>query len=707
MKKLIYLKFILDCYSYYLKLYKSFISLINTIDDWIVYKKLFNDNVDQTFRLNKIGTRSFSKYSNNICENLNPSSKSVNNLIVFEDINNNNYNNNNNNNDNKINNNIINKINTTAMNLNMIKFAQISISVITQLKMFHSHSLSKNLKIVSKFDITGFSTNIGYFTLDTEKCLLIFKPYLPDDEPLLVNEIKIYNLLNMVYSIMKELSLIMDSGYLNNNDLSKFPYFGDLINHFTNNEDYINGLFSHESFKWLYNIIYLSIYNYLIEFECYYKVKYYSELKLKLTELEDNIEFDYYHDLIKLRKLIHQKLDPSIRKGLQKRGISLIQNLNTGFDTEYVNLNNKNNKLLSVQFAQVVQNYIRIPLSTRYKLIKINPLTEAKYPVKTTSSFDYNLLENIIANHIEQIRNLEFDNIDMIFENMINNLKSDSSLKYFIKNDDYIIFKLSLTPERLSIKYIESDGYSMEKLLFDVTLLSIQDIIKYKESIVDVITHYLSEPLSGIKSFSFNFINELSTNISDEINNNNNNDNNNNYNNNNNESIINLVKKQKRLSRSYLNLKNGVRISISYYFNNVVIGHNTTADLSILTDFDKFKGELDIVNKCLITLGKGIKYNNANLIIRDTMLLAPAAHKSLSSIAKLYDCDKISLTDYEISHMDLLLKNNKAKFQEYALNDSVITLKHAIWMEDFHFKVLGTGVPTTLSNLGNKYVLDY
>ena len=249
------------------------------------------------------------------------------------------------------------------------------------------------------------------------------------------------------------------------------------------------------------------------------------------------------------------------------------------------------------------------------------------------------MLENIIANHIEQIQNLEFDNIDMIFENMINNLKSDSSLKYFIKNDDYIIFKLSLTPERLSIKYIDSDGYSMEKLLFDVTLLSIQDIIKYKESIVDVITHYLSEPLSGIKSFSFNFINKLSTNISDEINNNNNN-----------ESIINLVKKQKCLSRSYLNLKNGVRISISYYFNNVVIGHNTTADLSILTDFDKFKGELDIVNKCLITLGKDIKYNNANLIIRDTMLLAPAGQKSLSSIAKLYDCDKISLTDYEISH---------------------------------------------------------
>ena len=66
------------------KLSKKFY-LFNTIDDWIV-NKLFDDNVDQTFRLNKIGTRSYSKISNNICENLNPSSKSFNKLIVTGDI---------------------------------------------------------------------------------------------------------------------------------------------------------------------------------------------------------------------------------------------------------------------------------------------------------------------------------------------------------------------------------------------------------------------------------------------------------------------------------------------------------------------------------------------------------------------------------------------------------------------------------------------
>ena len=60
------------------------------------------------------------------------------------------------------------------------------------------------------------------------------------------------------------------------------------------------------------------------------------------------------------------------------------------------------------------------------------------------------------------------------------------------------------------------------------------------------------------------------------------------------------------------------------------------------------------------------------------MLLAPAGQKSLASIGKLYNFDKINLTEFEITHMDLLLKNDKDRFMLYALKDSQITLKHAI-----------------------------
>jgi len=85
-------------------------------------------------------------------------------------------------------------------------------------------------------------------------------------------------------------------------------------------------------------------------------------------------------------------------------------------------------------------------LTSRYKLSKINPVIKAVYRVKMTASFDYEMLENLIANYIEIIRNFEFDNIDKKVEILIDNLKNHSNLKYFIK-DDCIIFKFPLTPE--------------------------------------------------------------------------------------------------------------------------------------------------------------------------------------------------------------------------------------------------------------------
>ena len=84
--------------------------------------------------------------------------------------------------------------------------------------------------------------------------------------------------------------------------------------------------------------------------------------------------------------------------------------------------------------------------------------------------------------------------------------------------------------------------------------------------------------------------------------------------------------------------------------------------MSILKDFTLFKDELDIVNKSFVTLGKPINFANSRIMIRDTMLLAPASKKSLSSIGKLYDLKKYELSESEIRNMDLLLKDDPSKF---------------------------------------------
>jgi hypothetical protein len=174
------------------------------------------------------------------------------------------------------------------------------------------------------------------------------------------------------------------------------------------------------------------------------------------------------------------------------------------------------------------------------------------------------------------------------------------------------------------------------------------------------------------------------------------------------------------------------KLSVTKIRNNYFIAHLTNADLSIMNDFDTLKEELDIVNKCFVTLGKPIVIGNTNVIIRDTMLLAPQGCRSLEKIGSLYGEDfkkvdiakdlkeeqkekltkdlteeqkeKIDRNQYIKENMDLLLKIDKELFDSYAIKDAIIPLIHASYMEDFNFKLQGLGIPLTLSSLGSRYV---
>lgn len=55
--------------------------------------------------------------------------------------------------------------------------------------------------------------------------------------------------------------------------------------------------------------------------------------------------------------------------------------------------------------------------------------------------------------------------------------------------------------------------------------------------------------------------------------------------------------------------------------------------------------------------------------------------------------------------MSGLLKADKQLFEEYAIRDSIITLKHAVSMEEFNLSVNKIGVPLTISGIAKAYVL--
>jgi hypothetical protein len=79
----------------------------------------------------------------------------------------------------------------------------------------------------------------------------------------------------------------------------------------------------------------------------------------------------------------------------------------------------------------------------------------------------------------------------------------------------------------------------------------------------------------------------------------------------------------------------------------------------------------------------------------------------LAGIGNIYGKEfrKIDIGDYRGGKMRELLKDNKDLYEKYAIQDSIITLKHASTMEDFNFTVDKMGVPITLSSIGKSYVV--
>ena len=94
-----------------------------------------------------------------------------------------------------------------------------------------------------------------------------------------------------------------------------------------------------------------------------------------LCKFNLGVSSDLFSDLQELRLQIHNKLDPAIRRCLQKRGIIIHQNIQTGFDTEFVRKGMLENKLLSSQLAINTQTYLRIPKVIPFGIFDVNPLT--------------------------------------------------------------------------------------------------------------------------------------------------------------------------------------------------------------------------------------------------------------------------------------------------------------------------------------------
>lgn len=148
-----------------------------------------------------------------------------------------------------------------------------------------------------------------------------------------------------------------------------------------------------------------------------------------------------------------------------------------------------------------------------------------------------------------------------------------------------------------------------------------------------------------------------------------------------------------------------------------LVGHFTRADIPAFRDFQSLTQMMSSVRNTFLSIDGHITidYDFADdgervtleLLLRDTMLLTPAASKSLKALGELVGQEKIQLDpdprkdQWYKENMDVLLKENPELFDRYALNDAVICVRYADRLIDQCRLLLGEAkLPPTLTSIG-------
>lgn len=383
-------------------------------------------------------------------------------------------------------------------------------------------------------------------------------------------------------------------------------------------------------------------------------------------------------DLETLSETLKELLHPSIKSMLTSRGVKITQNLYVAFDTEYQGIGVRQNELLSIQLAGNVGLYLKIPRQYVYRMQYINPSNAAKSFIVVEGDYQNGvkqLIEASIDHAIKTLYHLTHVNYWAAVYRLNDTV---SAVEGVVKHDahrEYILYAFPLSPVESLIHYPKA--YDLDTLIRDGNGL-MQSALAANNTLIQGILRCLNskKELSGVIDKAFS----------------------------------------KRASRFAVYVDAVTRVSVTTERNFYLTCHYTPADLPMLKDFDVFKERLDIVQKCFVTRGKGLKSLSlednwfAYLHIRDTWLLAPGGKKSLKEIGKIHSVrednfSKIHLGEYRTRMKDLL-RDNPELFAKYAVQDVLIVLKHVNEMVNTHFNLGRVGIPLTLTAVSTAYILN-
>lgn len=151
-------------------------------------------------------------------------------------------------------------------------------------------------------------------------------------------------------------------------------------------------------------------------------------------------------------------------------------------------------------------------------------------------------------------------------------------------------------------------------------------------------------------------------------------------------------------------------------YHIILICHTCSAEWAMMRDRKETAKHLEFLYKTVITFhpivlsftlddGSDCKIT---FEVGDTMLLLPPSHRSLDKASSLLEDEfrKKDLTQFEKENMDLLLKTNKQRFEDYAIHDAVITLRLFIKLQ-YTLNILNNSESTRYTTIGSATVKDF
>jgi hypothetical protein len=569
------------------------------------------------------------------------------------------------------------------------------------------------IPIVYSLDLSQVLNIKGLTFKDT--CTLIkveqdfFLSLLPNEQAALIN------------SFLSSLDSHFKHGFLNSEDLTILPLVSEFLPSFFNSEyasditTYINGEKSKETYKWLYNLIILTLY-----FLCC----------ISLQKIVDNesIDSDLISDFKYKERVLFSRVDASIRHHMRKRGLSLIKNTYIGFDTEFNQVNRLSNSLVSAQLAITSGLSLKVPNTPRYTISSFDVEKNKLHKSKPKSEvFNYSKVETSIQWLLQEISRVKNGSYDESMVILTEGLKTIKGMKYYEADEQTTFnFPRSEIQPYIAIK----DTVSLKELLHTATLIStpflnsmsntaltlVKDICSRnltlqngKDSLLEQLYYHYHDyskieelaiasekqlavitqvevPQSEVKGLEANGIGQRCRKRVKRL------------------KLTDEKTRSRELMPDLFTGQQSVNVTSSRYY--YLAAHLTAADLTMLSDFALIKEELNIVNGSFVTLRDPLNYCGKKIHIRDTMLLAPGGSKSLARVGMLYGeaFHKITISKENLKDMKSFFANEPEKFIDYALRDALISLKHSLWMDDFNFNLGGRGVPLSLSSIGRRYV---